>query len=333
MKNLILQVDREPANGEPKLYPTDRRIGFACTVLGIDVRAHDTRRWQNGPHLCVSLENVTRILHYAHGLGIRMYRLSTNIAPYYTDLTRPQFSRQLDESKEQLAELGALARHLDIRLSMHPGQYTVLNSPNEATYEAAVRELQYAADVLDLMGQPADNKVIVHVGGAYDDKEAAMQRWVDRYPLLPDSVRARLVIENDDTIYNVAEALYISRETGLPVVFDNLHHEVNPSPAPQGEGILSELDALELCLKTWPAGQTPKIHYSEQRTEPVQVRVKGKGVRTQAPSRGAHADYIDPAKFATFLQSADSLQFDVMFEAKAKELAAVRVLDYLKSQA
>ncbi|MEO6456674.1 MAG: UV DNA damage repair endonuclease UvsE [Chloroflexia bacterium] len=308
-----------------------RRIGFACTVMGIDVRANDTRKWQNNPHLRVSLDNVTKILEYTHGLGIRMYRLSTDVAPYYTDTTRPQFGRQLEESKEQLAEVGALARRLDIRLSMHPGQYTVLNSPNETTYDSAVRELQYAADLLDLMGQPPDNKVIVHVGGAYGEKDAAMRRWVERYPLLANNVRARLVIENDDTIYNVAEALYISRETGVPVVFDNLHHEVNPSPNPADDGNLSEVNALELCLLTWPSGQTPKIHYSEQRTEPVQVRVKGKGVRMQAPSRGAHAEYLDPARFAAFLTSAAHLSFDVMFEAKAKELAAVRVLDYLKN--
>ena len=309
-----------------------RRIGFACTVLGIDVRANDTRKWQNNPHLRVSLENVTKILEYAHSLGIRMYRLSTDVAPYYTDTTRPQFSRQLEESTVQLAEVGALARRLDIRLSMHPGQYTVLNSPSATTYAAAVRELQYAADLLDLMDQPPDNKVIVHIGGAYGEKDAAMRRWIERYPLLPENVRSRLVIENDDTIYNVADALYIHGETGVPIVFDNLHHDVNPGSNLAGEGTLSELNALQLCLNTWPTGQTPKIHYSEQRTEPVQVRIKGKGVRLQSPSRGAHAEYVDPARFTAFLVSAAHLSFDVMLEAKAKELALVRVLDYLRDQ-
>src|SRR5689334_19626724 len=130
------------------------RFGFACSVMGIDVRAHDTRKWQNNPHLCVSLDYVSRILEYAAGLGIRMYRLSSNIAPYYTDLGRPQFGKQLDEARSQLEEVGALARSLDIRLSMHPGQYTVLNSPSDAIYASAVRELQYASDVLDYMGQP-----------------------------------------------------------------------------------------------------------------------------------------------------------------------------------
>jgi UV DNA damage endonuclease len=297
--------------------------------MGIDVRAHDTRRWQNNPHLCTSLENVAQILRYAAELGIRMYRLSSNIAPYYTDLTRPQFGGQLEEARSNLETVGALSRSLDIRLSMHPGQYTVLNSPSEGVYEAAVRELQYASDVLDYMGQPPDNKVIVHIGGAYGDKPAAMRRWIERYPLLPERVRARLVIENDDTIFNVAEALYLSGETGVPVVFDNLHHRVNPGPlaAP-----MSEREAMERCLATWPRGQVPKIHYSDQRTEDVVVRIKGKGTRTQKPSAGAHADYVDPTAFAHFLSAMHGLQFDVMFEAKAKELAVVRVMSYLKER-
>jgi UV DNA damage endonuclease len=303
------------------------RIGFACTVMGLDVRAHDTRRWQNNPHLCVSLEYVSQIMRYAAPLGIRMYRLSSNIAPYYTDTTRPQFGRQLEEAREQLAEVGALARELDLRLSMHPGQYTVLNSPNDETYRSAVRELQYASDVLDLMGQPPDNKVIVHVGGAYGDKPEAMRRWIERYPLLPENVRARLVIENDDTIFNLEEALFISGETGVPVVFDNLHNRVNPSST-----LPDERDSLERALGTWSSGQTPKIHYSDQRTEPVSVRVKGKGVRMQAATAGAHADYVDPEAFTEFLERSSGLEFDVMFEAKAKEQAAARVIEYLRAQ-
>ena len=182
------------------------------------------------------------------------------------------------------------------------------------------------------MGQPPDNKVILHVGGAYGDKPAAMQRWIERYPLLAESVRTRLVIENDDTVYTVAEALYISSETGVPIVFDNLHHHLNPSPSMQDEGTMGEREAMERCLATWPADQTPKIHYSDQRTEPVQIRVKGKGTRTQPASAGSHADYVDPVHFAHFLDNMHSLGFDVMFEAKAKELAAVRVMEYLKTR-
>lgn len=308
------------------------RLGFACTVMGLDVRAHDTRKWQNNPHLAVSLSNVSQILLYAHGLGIHMYRLSSNIAPYFTDINRPQFGNQLEEARADLEAVGALARSLDIRLSMHPGQYTVLNSPNDTTYEASIRELKYASDVLDYMGQPPSNKVIVHLGGAYGDKPPSLQRWIERYPLLPDNVRARLVIENDDTIFNVADALFVNGETGAPIVFDNLHHRVNPSVLPGEEAPLDETRALHLCLQTWPAGQTPKTHYSDQRTGDVQIRMKGKGTRMQAASAGAHADYVDPAEFLAYLKRAEDARFDVMFEAKAKELAVVRIMDYMRDQ-
>jgi UV DNA damage endonuclease len=310
------------------------RLGYACMVMGIDVKSSDTRRWQNNPHLSVSLDYVSRILEYTASLGLRMYRLSSDIAPYYTDITRPQFGNQLEEARQQLADVGALARSLDIRLSMHPGQYTVLNSPTDKTYASAVRELEYAARVLDLMGQPPDNKVIVHIGGAYGDKRSALDRWIERYPLLPDFVRARLIIENDDTVFNVDDALYVHEHTGVPVVFDNLHHRVNPSPREDGTN-LNEIDALAMCLGTWPEGQQPKIHYSDQKTGNSEIRVKGKGVRLQPAAAGAHADYVDPEAFADFVSRARLrlLDFDVMFEAKAKELAAVRVLEYLRDNA
>jgi UV DNA damage endonuclease len=210
---------------------------------------------------------------------------------------------------------------------MHPGQYTVLNSPDERIVEAARRELAYATAVLDAMGQPDSAKVILHIGGVYGDKPAAIERWIARYATLPERVQARLIIENDDRLFSAGDVLAISRATGAPVVFDNLHHALNPTPG------LSEHDALAASLATWPAGQTPKIHYSDRRTEPVVVKGKGGAIRQAAPSRGAHADYVDPAGFAAFLDAARLLpDFDVMFEAKAKDLAVLRVMQYLATR-
>ncbi|HUS13901.1 MAG TPA: UV DNA damage repair endonuclease UvsE [Chloroflexia bacterium] len=300
------------------------RLGFACTVLGIDVPAHDARRPQNGPHLCTSLGYVQQILRYAGAQDIRMYRLSSNIAPYYTDPNRPQFGNQLAEAADDLAATGALARALDIRLSSHPGQYTVLNSPDPAIVAAALRELQYHVDVLDQMGQPPRDKVILHVGGVYGDKPTALARFIARYQDLPAAIRARLVIENDDRLYTVGDVLAIHEATGVPVVFDNLHHALNPTPG------LDERAALAACLATWPGGHTPKTHYSDRRTTPTEVRIKGKPPRLQPPSRGAHADYVDPAAFAAYIQAARGLpDFDVMFEAKAKDQSVLRVMAYL----
>jgi len=303
------------------------RIGFACVVLGIDVRAHDARRPENGPHLRTSLEYVRQILAYCGEQGIRMYRLSSNIAPYFTDPKRPQFGRQLEEAHDDLALTGALARTLDIRLSSHPGQYTVLNSPTPAIRAAAVRELQYHADVLDMMGLPPPAKMILHVGGVYGDKPPALARFIAAYQELPAAIRARLVIENDDRLYSVGDALQVHAATGVPVVFDNLHHALNGTPG------LDEHAALAACLATWPADVIPKTHYSDATTEMTAVKVKGKAPRLQAPRPGAHADFIDPAAFAAYVQAAADLRdFDVMFEAKAKDQAVLRIMDYFADQ-
>jgi UV DNA damage endonuclease len=125
----------------------------------------------------------------------------------------------------------------------------------------------------------------------------------------------------------VGDVLAVHAATGASVVFDNLHHALNPTPG------LPERDALAAALATWPAGQTPKTHYSDRRTEPVEVKRRGV-VKLVKPSFGAHADYIDPARFAAYRQAARGLpDFDVMFEAKAKDLAVLRVLEYLTAAA
>ncbi|HET9496051.1 MAG TPA: UV damage endonuclease UvsE, partial [Chloroflexia bacterium] len=128
------------------------------------------------------------------------------------------------------------------------------------------------------------------------------------------------------------DALYVSKHTGAPVVFDNLHHRINPTTLPDGTA-LPERDALAACLATWPAGQTPKIHYSDERRQDDPPRSKSKSARARRTPRGAHADYVDPEEFSRFLDRAAGLQFDVMFEAKAKELAAARVMASLRERA
>jgi UV DNA damage endonuclease len=116
------------------------------------------------------------------------------------------------------------------------------------------------------------------------------------------------------------------------VVFDNLHHRINPTILPNGN-LLDEREALAACLATWPAGQVPKIHYSDERGQDEPPRGKAKNARPRRAPRGAHADYVDPEAFAAFLDRAAGLEFDVMFEAKAKELAAARVMAYLRDRA
>lgn len=301
------------------------RVGFACKVLGATIPSHDTRRWQSHPHLRVSIGYLHQMFDYLHENNLDMYRLSSDIAPYYTDPTRPEFGKQVAECEKELEKLGQKASLYNLRLSSHPGQYVVLNSPDEGIYQAAVRDLQYHCDVLDAMGQPETAKMILHVGGVYGAREEAMERFIRRYGLLSDRIRARLVVENDDKNYPVSDVLAVHGETGVPIVFDNLHHRVlNPEGLPEAE-------ALQGALQTWPVSQRPKIHYSDERVETRMVKRRGQRVEA-APAAGQHSNFIGPRRFSEFMRSyAHYRPFDVMLEAKAKDLAVFRLRSDLQA--
>ena len=232
------------------------RLGFAVKVLGQpNLKSNDSRRWQNGPHLSVSLAYVRDILMYLRKAGIRMYRLSSELAPYVTHPDLPQFHDQIDACRPELAEIGELARGDDVRLSFHPGAYVVLNSPDESVAAKSIADLNSQAEMLDAMGLDHRAVVVVHAGGTYDDRNTAMDRFVDRWGLLAAAARRRLVLENDERNFTVEDTWSLHERTGVRLVFDSLHHlNHNPSGLPIHE-------ALARCLDTWPVGVIPKIHF------------------------------------------------------------------------
>jgi UV DNA damage endonuclease len=304
------------------------RLGFAVKVLADGgLPSHDSRRWQSNPHLRVSLERLERILDRLDGFDIRMYRMATALAPYASHPDLPQFHTQIDECGAELAETGALARARGIRLSTHPGQYTVLNSEDEAVRAAAVAELEVQAALLDAMGLPREAVVVLHVGGAAGGIAAAADRFLAGVSMLSDRARARLVLENDDRSFGLVDVLELARRCRLPVVWDVLHHRCHdPAGIPDDE-------ALSLALDTWPQDALPKIHYSSPRLDVTeQARRRGRRVERSIvlPQLRAHADLIDPIGFEYFLrESAGGRDFDVMLEAKAKDLALVRLREQL----
>jgi UV DNA damage endonuclease len=304
------------------------RLGFAVKVLGEGgLPSHDTRRWQSNPHLRWSIEALHAIVDYCERHRIGMYRMTASLAPYATHPDMPQFHRQVDEAREELAELGARARQAGLRLSSHPSQYIVLNSEDPAIRAAAVRDLEVQAAIMDAMGIGPEAVVILHVGGATGGFDAAMGRFLEGYERLSDRARERLVIENDDRTFALCHVMALHRRTGVKVVWDILHHHCNdPDDIPDRE-------ALELALSTWPAGVTPKIHYSTPKTA-MEERKRKVGRRVERswvlPQLRAHADMIDPIGFEHFYrETASGHDFDVMLEAKAKDLALLRLREQL----
>ncbi|WP_164876162.1 UV DNA damage repair endonuclease UvsE [Falsirhodobacter deserti] len=324
------------------------RLGFPVKVMGrADLKSNDTRRWQQGPHLKTSLEYLDAILDYLVKAGIDMYRMSSDLAPYATHPDMPQFHDMVAQSDAELAAIGRKARELDIRLSFHPSQFVLLNSPDPALTKKSIWDLSSQAEMLDRMGLGPEAVMVTHVGGVYNDHEASRARWIEGYEQCPEHVRRRLVLENDDLRFSAADVLWIHERCGVPLIFDYQHFWcLNP------EG-LDLRDALERIIRSWPKGVRPKIHFSSPRTELREIKRKVTDKEREAlktaPAKGSavtkgvvkptsrtktvllppvwtgHADFTNPFEFATFMRTAAGLEFDVMLEAKTKDLSLLKL--------
>ena len=304
------------------------RLGFPVKVLGRpDLKSNDARRWKNEPHLKVSLEYLDAILDYCAAADISMYRMSSDLAPYATHPDMPQFHSMVADSDKELRAIGKKARRLGVRLSFHPSQYVLINAPDEAIVEKSFNDLASQAEMLDRMELDDDAVMVTHVGGVYDDREGARERWCRNFERLPEPVRRRLVLENDDLRFDVADTLWISQRTGVRLIFDHQHHWcLNMS----GMGVT---EALGEVLRTWSRGR-PKMHFSSPRTEMREIERKDrktgkKVVALQPPIWTGHAAFVHPFEFIRFMRDARELAretpFDVMIEAKQKDVALHRL--------
>lgn len=214
----------------------------------------------------------------------------------------------------ELEELGRYIIASGLRISMHPGQFVVINSPSDAVYQSSVAELAYHAELLDMIGLDSTHKIQIHLGGLHGDPTTATRVFIERHQTLPIAIRKRLVIENDERLASVQECVQISKATGIPVLFDTLHHQVRN----HGESLLKGLDT---AMQTWNEGDgTPMIDFS-----------------TQNPDKkiGAHAITLDVDRFRRFVKSLRSRDIDVMFEIKNKEASALQaqlVIDSLRNE-
>ncbi len=313
--------------GAPPLrFPASAmRLGFAVKVMGQPgLKSNDTRRWQQTPHLRISLGYLCEIFAYLRKHGIHMYRMSSDLAPYATHPTMPQFHNMVRESAADLEHIGRLAREQDLRLSFHPSQFIVLNSENEDLTRKSMWDLESQAEMLDRMECGPEAILVVHVGGAYGDRESGWRRWVATWPRLAEPVRRRLVLENDDIRYSAADVLKVHEATGVKCVWDYQHHWCfNPEGLAMGE-------TLRRFIATWPAGVRPKMHFSCARTEMREIKRKNRKTGKiemvlQPPVWTGHADYNNPFESIQFLRSIVDVDVDVMLESKAKDLSLIRL--------
>lgn len=320
--------------------PWRGRLGVATRLLGAPLRTQDSRRLAQQPHLSVSLAYVRDILAYLQRHAIGMYRLAGNLAPYATHPDYPAFHCQRQECRRELAAVGDEARSAAIRLTMHPAGWVRLDAADEGLAKRGAQELVFAATLLDDMGLDDSSVIVVHASGAeahahasedagtpscVGAAQAALGRFARRYAALPAHVRARLVLENGDRSCSLADALWTHRRTGIPVVFDLLHHRCyNPA------GLALD-EALAAALVTWQGGVRPKVHLSSPRTEMRLLR-SGGTLHPVPPLAHQHSDFVNVFDAVDLLAAAERVQarpFDIMIEAKAHDLALLRLREQL----
>lgn len=290
------------------------RWGLCCLFVNEPIRfgvrtAAYLKKFDRDRQLALLAESVlvngralVRAIEYCHGAGIGAFRVNSRIFPLKT---HPEVGYRIAdlpghaeiEAVYRLA--GETAARLDIRLSLHPDQFTLLSSPDEGVTARSIAELVYQAGVAERIGADA---ITLHGGGAYGDRTSALARLEANLERLPAAVRSRLVLENDDRIYTPADLLPLCARTGLPFVYDVHHHRCHPD----GQSIEAVTDR---ALTTW--NREPLFHLSSPRDG------------WQGANPRPHHDFIDPADLPACWAGR---QLTVEVEAKAKELALQRLI-------
>lgn len=245
-----------------------------------------------------NVRDLLKIMYWNVENGIHFFRIGSGMFPF---MDHPELKYGIEDLqtastiKGVMQNVGNVARNNDIRLSMHPGPYTCLASPDESVVQKSILCLEMHSLVGDLLGME-DFPINIHMGGVYESKEACAARFAENFMRLSERVRSRMTLENDDKegMWTVRELLPVHEKTGVPIVIDIHHHGLNSG----GDDLIS---AADIALSTWH-GRMPKVHYSEPR----------EGSRPQA-----HADYIKN-RIPNLCQKRE---YDVMIEAKQKELA------------
>ncbi|KEI01148.1 UV DNA damage repair endonuclease UvsE [Clostridium botulinum] len=291
------------------------KIGYACIPMTINYRTNrgfilknfDYERFCN----CVkeNLEDLHKILKENMRNHIYFFRISSDIIPFGSHKIND--IKWWKIFKNELDYIGSYIKENDIRVSMHAGHYTVLNSPSQEVVVKSIGDIEYHTKFLDSLGLDYTHKIVLHVGGVYNSKIEAINRFKNNFKKLSVSAKKRLILENDEKIYNIEDVLNLCNDIEIPAVFDNLHHKFNPSLDDDLEKIFQKV------ISTWnPEDGIPKIHYSDE---------------DFFKKRGAHSNFVDIRNFLNYDEKIKKYDLDIMLEVKDKDISAIKCVKALES--
>lgn len=260
----------------------------------------------------LALQNVRDLipmLEWNEKHGIKHFRLSSDMFPHYTDPETQKYDMEFADF--DLKAAGDLANSLGHRLTMHPGQFCQIGTPNRAVFEKTIEDLSMHAEILDRMGMSDESILCIHGGGVYGDKEGTMRRWCDQFDEMPTSVKRRIAIENCEKCYSAEDCLELAEACKIPVIFDSHHYNCYCHYNKDAEQLPAE-ELMERVVQSWKH-RNPVMHVSDQReTGPV----------------GAHHDYVKAIPgYMLEIPYNFGCKLDIEIEAKAKEAAVLKLRD------
>ena len=293
------------------------KVGYPCMNQSLDCTAASTFRLASYSDerlvqtVTSNLACLRRILEYNVAHGLLFFRIGSDIVPFASHEVNT-FPWQTHFAAEFRA-IGDYIKAHGMRISLHPDQFVVLNSPNPDIVRRSIAELVYQGSMLELMGLDSTAKLQIHLGGLYGDREAAIARFVAVWRTLPPAVQVRVVVENDDRLFSLQDCLQLHAATGIPILFDNFHHECFNHDEPMTE-------ALRLAAATW--------HPTRDGIMMMDYSSQSRGER-----KGKHVGAMEEDLFQEFLQQLQGLDVDIMLEIKDKEASAYRACTILRNLA
>ncbi len=286
------------------------KLGYPCINTSIGCSPNSTFRLRNYSEenliskLSYNLGCLKKILEFNVQNKLLFFRISSDLVPF---ASHPVCQYNwVKHFKNELKETGSFIKTHQIRISMHPDPFVLINAERRDVVQRSIKELDYHCRILDAMGLASSAKIQIHVGGIYGDKEKSIKRFNKNYKELPQKIRKRLVVENDHRSYSLRDCLLIHERIGIPILFDTYHHECLNN----GESLR---EAIKKAQKTWA-----------KRDGKLMVDYSSEGEK-----KGAHSKTINIRLFKKFLEQTKSLDFDIMLEIKDKEKSALKAVKYL----
>jgi UV DNA damage endonuclease len=287
------------------------KIGYPCINHSIGKKTVSTFRLSSYTEerliqsIKYNLDTLVEILKYNIVNNLMFFRISSDIIPFAShSICKFDWKEYF---RSDFIKIGRLIKENKMRISMHPDQFVLINAKNQDIVNNSIKELGYHTDVLDLMRLDTSAKVQIHVGGVYGDREDSKKKFISNYKnLLSEKVKRRLVIENDDHLYNFTDCIEIHWKTDIPILFDTFHHQCFGDNLPL-------IHALQRAHDTWYKNRDGiiMIDYSNQEAN---------------ERKGKHSNSLDMKQFKEFVLSITSLDLDIMLEVKDKEKSAKNAL-------